>query len=225
MMVAVTSAAPIPSRNRTGTLLARKRELVKDAIWGAAIDLFASRGYDQTTIEQIVHAAGVSQRSFFRYFSSKSDVIAQGMVSYGDAVVAAIDGCPRSFSLPEVLEHTVVAIARDAAAHTHSRKTMEVLAKYPAARAAEVSRLPGIQDRVSAAFGRRCKDDATAQLLSGLTLQIVSVALRSWFAHPERDAGAAAEQALAVIRRLFGGSAAPAKRREAASQKPRIRPK
>src|SRR5437899_1533793 len=50
------------------TLQARKQRLVRDAIWDAAIDLFAQEGFDETTVDDIARAAGVSRRSFFRYF-------------------------------------------------------------------------------------------------------------------------------------------------------------
>ena len=80
----------------TPTLQARKQELVRNAIWDAATDLFAEKGFDETTVDDIVKNAGVSRRSFFRYFSSKSDLMAQGLVSYGTALTGAIAACPRN---------------------------------------------------------------------------------------------------------------------------------
>src|SRR3954454_14163508 len=73
------------------TLQARKQLLVRDAIWDTATDLFTDKGFDATTVDDIAQAAGVSRRSFFRYFSSKSDLMAYGMVSYGAELSEAID--------------------------------------------------------------------------------------------------------------------------------------
>jgi len=57
------------------SLAERKRQLVRDQLGEAALRLLASQGYEETTVEQIVAAAGVSRRTFFRYFKSKEDVI------------------------------------------------------------------------------------------------------------------------------------------------------
>src|SRR5216684_2163838 len=92
--------------NEAPTLQARKQQVVRDAIWDAAIDLFAEKGFDETTVDDIAEAAGVSRRSFFRYFASKSDLMAHGMVNYGAELSAAIDACPQSYSLAEVFRET-----------------------------------------------------------------------------------------------------------------------
>ncbi|MGJ5894911.1 TetR family transcriptional regulator [Streptomyces niveiscabiei] len=48
---------------------------MRDALVAAAFRLFLERGYEQTTVDDIVALAGVGRRSFFRYFPSKEDVV------------------------------------------------------------------------------------------------------------------------------------------------------
>lgn len=59
-------------------LRARKKLATETALVEAALDLFQARGYDETTVQHITDAAGVSQRTFFRYFPTKDAVLLTG---------------------------------------------------------------------------------------------------------------------------------------------------
>jgi AcrR family transcriptional regulator len=62
------------TRVRRGRSAAGRAELRRDLV-AAAIELFRTSGYDDTTIDDIAAAAGVGRRTFFRYFRSKEDAI------------------------------------------------------------------------------------------------------------------------------------------------------
>ncbi|MEU6877224.1 TetR family transcriptional regulator [Streptomyces sp. NPDC046712] len=52
----------------------RKKQRTRDTLLRVALELFTTQGYEQTTVDEIVDAVEVSQRTFFRYFSSKEEV-------------------------------------------------------------------------------------------------------------------------------------------------------
>ncbi|MFJ5528771.1 TetR family transcriptional regulator [Streptomyces sp. NPDC093261] len=53
----------------------RKKQRTRDALLRAALELFTTKGYEATTVDEIAEAADVSQRTFFRYFAGKEDAV------------------------------------------------------------------------------------------------------------------------------------------------------
>jgi AcrR family transcriptional regulator len=188
-------AAPLPRQS----LRERKQAFVRDAIWSAAVDLFASKGFEETTLDDIVESAGTSRRTFFRYFASKRDLIAQPVVGYAESIAAAIDACPGGCPPSELLRHVVLDVARRTVSDPRMLKVMQIAARHPAAREAQLSRLAEVQERVTSAFARRCRDEVTAHLLAGLSLAALSVTYRVWFSSGKTDIAAAVRQTLARL--------------------------
>src|SRR3954468_9958124 len=187
------------------SLQLRKQDFVRDAIWAVAIDLFAEKGFDETTLDDIVAAAGTSRRTFFRHFESKRDLIAQPIVSYGASLTAAIESCPRGSSAAELFRHVVVEVAQRTAADPRMRKVMAIAAKYPAAREAQVSRVAEVQDRIAEAFAQRSKDELTAHILASLTLSALSLTYRVWFSQGKKEIASAAQKVFAELSKSICG--------------------
>ena len=189
------------------TLQERKQQLVRTAIWDAATDLFYEKGYNETTIDDIAVRAGVSRRSFFRYFSSKRDLMAYGVTGFAMYLTEAIEACPADSSLPEIVRRIVFAVAQRCASHPRTRKIMQIAAKYPDAREAQHARSAELQRRVEAAFAQRCRlsceKDLTPGIVGGLTLSILAVIFQIWFEQGEQDIAATTEQVFDTLGRLF----------------------
>jgi len=196
---APASAIPAP------TLQERKQQLVRQAIWDAATDLFAVRGYDETTIDEIALEAGVSRRSFFRYFSSKNDLMAQGIDTYADYLTEAVIACNPHAPPPELFRQTILRVASICALQPRIRKVMQIVTKYPAARIAQEERANDLHARVEAAFARRIpksEKHLTPGVVAGLTLSVLTVIFRVWFEQGQGDITTTAEQVLATLGRL-----------------------
>ncbi len=183
------------------TLQQRKHQLVRTAIWDAATDLFVEQGYDETTIDDIAQRAGVSRRSFFRYFASKSDLMAHGVFDYGTYLTEAISACPPEDQLFEVFRRTVFEVAQKCAALPRTRKIMQIAAKYPAAREAHQSRAAELHERVEKAIALRSEaaPDLAHGMVAGLILSVLAVIFRAWFEQDQQDISATADQVLATL--------------------------
>src|ERR1700722_9057041 len=77
----------------------------------AAMELYLERGFEQTTVAEIAERAGLTARTFFRYFADKREVLFAGAFMLRDAMVEALDGAPDSAA-----PMRAVAAALDAAA-------------------------------------------------------------------------------------------------------------
>lgn len=76
--------------------MATKTELTRERITGAALSLFLSQGFDETTVAEIAAAAGVSEMTFFRYFKSKDAVVVDD--PYDPFIASAIAIQPRDLA-------------------------------------------------------------------------------------------------------------------------------
>jgi AcrR family transcriptional regulator len=196
------------------SLQARKQQLVRDAIWDAAVELFIEKGFDETTVDDIAEAAGVSRRTFFRYFSSKNDLMSSAVLSYGTSLTDAVRACPANYSLSEVFRETVYKVAKQSAPGPRTRRIMGIAAKYPEARQAQQARLAEVQDHIAEAFAERLQKagpgDPRPHLLAGLTLSTLHAAFRMWFHGEEQDISRTADTVLAELNHLVCGGRRPA---------------
>jgi AcrR family transcriptional regulator len=191
------------------SLRIRKHQFVRDAIFDSAIEIFNGKGFDETTVEEIAQAAGVSRASFFRYFSSKDDLLAQNVVKYGDALTAAIKASPPSSTPLEIMRKTVLAVAKETANYPRTRQVIDISLRSAAARQAHMSRMVEVESKIATAFAERVgslsKDEIEPRLLAIMTLSAMNVAIMSWHRGDSQELSAAVEQVFSSLTRIVGG--------------------
>jgi AcrR family transcriptional regulator len=74
---------PAPLREQT-------RSVVRSLLARTAIELFAAKGYDNTTLDEVTAAAGISRRTLFNYFRSKEDLALIGLYERGELIAARL---------------------------------------------------------------------------------------------------------------------------------------
>ena len=96
------SGPATPRRGRPPATSARELEVI-------ALDLFAKHGFEKTTIDDITDAAGVSKRTFFRYFDTKTDVLWSDFDNEVQTIRATLNRAPTGISLMAAIRHAVIA--------------------------------------------------------------------------------------------------------------------
>lgn len=88
----------------------RKRALVREALVAAAFRLFHNRGFDAVSVTDVAEAAGVSRRSFFRYFPTKEDVVFAWQDGLGEEMARLAAERPEGEPPLVTLRHAVVGV-------------------------------------------------------------------------------------------------------------------
>ncbi len=188
------------------SLGSRKREFVRETIFDAAIELFATKGFDETTVEEVAQAAGISRASFFRYFSSKDDLLAQNVLKYGQALTAAIKASKPSLTSFEIMQETVLSVAKHTVTHQRLRKVIEISQRSASAMQAHNSRMIEVEENVSKAFAERInglsKNDLETRLLAVMTVSAMNVAIMCWYRGDYQELPEAVEQVFSYFTRI-----------------------
>ena len=92
-------------------LRARKRQETREKLTQAAMALFLERGFEATTLDDIVAAADISRRTFFHYFASKEDVVFAWQEEASAALIAAVAARPAGESVLAAAENAIIVMA------------------------------------------------------------------------------------------------------------------
>ena len=101
--------------HRTGRREASK-QATRQALQEAATHLFADQGYEHTTVRDIAASAGVTERTFFRYFESKEDLVADQTLHWLPVAAAAITHRPAAEPPLTAVREALVELTSVAAA-------------------------------------------------------------------------------------------------------------
>lgn len=183
--------AEVSLRPETSSLAQRKRQLVSDELTEAALQLLATKGFDVVTVDEIVATAGVSKRTFFRYFASKEDVVVQFLADMGDGMRAELAERPAGERPAVALRHAVTvplaACSRQSGDSVHAARALRVVQLIlgtPALRARFLERQGQWHDDLTAELARRLgRDPGTdlyPRLAAGMALTAFDTVLGRW---------------------------------------------
>jgi AcrR family transcriptional regulator len=175
----------VVSKQPEVTMAQRKRQLVSDELTEAALQLLALKGFDVVTIDEIAATAGVSRRTFFRYFASKEDVVVQFLTGMGSDIGAELAARPADERPSVALRHAVwVPIAACADHPDRALRVVQLILRTPALLARFLERQAQWRDDLAAVLGSRLGldpgTDLYPQLAAGMALSAFDTVLQRW---------------------------------------------
>ncbi|MFF8989219.1 TetR family transcriptional regulator [Streptomyces sp. NPDC014983] len=211
-----TPATPDAPESAAGSRAAAQRLKMRRELAAAAMELFATKGYEATTVDEIAAAAGVARRTFFRHFRSKEEAI---FPDHDDTLVraeAVLNAAPAHEHPLDTVCRGIKEVMRMYAAHpdisvARYRLTREV----PTLREAEIASVARYERLFTryllGHFDERAHaDDANddpllAEVAASAVVTAHNHVLRRWLRADGRgDVEAQLDHAFSIVRKTFG---------------------
>ncbi|MCA8883574.1 MAG: TetR family transcriptional regulator [Rhodobacteraceae bacterium] len=166
----------------------RSGEDARRRLQDAALALFRERGYDHTTTAEIAAQAGVTERTFFRHFPDKREVLFESQEKLATALTQAIAEAPQDLSPMAVLQRAFQQVApRFEANRSYSLPRQELIERTPILKERETSKLGALSQTLAVSLERRGIDGFRAQLAARSGMAIFALVLDAWFKDPSRS--------------------------------------
>jgi AcrR family transcriptional regulator len=151
----------------------------------AALELYTERGFDQTTTAEIAARAGVNERTFFRHFPDKREVLFDGEPDLRAALMQAVAEVPDGLEPLEVLLRAFRKSARNLENNRlFAEPRLKLIAATPALRERELAKHAWLTDAVAEALRQRGVADRLAGLAARTGWAAYHHATQAWIADP-----------------------------------------
>jgi AcrR family transcriptional regulator len=186
----------------------------------AAMQLFRERGFDRTTVADIAARAGLTERTFFRYFADKREVLFSGGPMLQDFVVERVARAPAK--MPPI---DVVALALAETGEIFeprrdfARQRQALITTHPELHERELIKLASLAVAIAEALRKRGVRAPAASLAAEAGMAIFRRAFEAWVEDgKKRDLGFHVRAAHAELEGVVGGSGRKSTRRSAATR-------
>lgn len=154
----------------------------------AAMELFVGRGYEQTTVAEIAVRAGLTERTFFRYFADKREVLFSGSAMLQGLLVNTVAAAPESAAPIDAVAEAVEAAGvllqerRD-----YAKQRQDVIAANPELQERELIKMATLAAAIGGALRDRGVPEPAASLTAEAGIAVFKVAFGIWL----KDSGQA----------------------------------
>jgi AcrR family transcriptional regulator len=146
----------------------------------AALELYLDRGFDQTTVAEIASRAGLTERTFFRHFADKREVLFGGG-ALAESLAAAVDAAPEAQAPLDAVTAALESLSDFFAdRHAHARRRQKVIAANPSLQERELIKLASLSSAMAGALRRRGVTEPAASLAAETGVAVFKVAFERW---------------------------------------------
>jgi AcrR family transcriptional regulator len=196
--------------------VARWEPGTRERLQAAALELYVRQGFEQTTVEEIAQAVGLTERTFFRHFADKREVLFHGQQLLEQAFLDGVDAAPPAASPLEMLTSALTRSAgffSDERRHW-SRQRHAVIVANPALRERELLKMAALSTVVAGALRARGVAERAAVLAAESGVTVFSVSFAQWLAEGETRSLADIErEVLAELGEVVSGNEGRFRRR------------
>lgn len=191
------------------------------------MELYRERGFDQTTVAEIAARAGLTERTFFRYFTDKREVLFWGSEALQDLLAQRVASAPDSTAPIDMVAAALEATSamfegrRDFARQRHA-----LIAAHPQLQERELTKLASLATTIAEALRRRGIPDPAAGLASEAGIAVFRLAFESWVQdRKRRDLSQHLRESLSSLRAVTAGSVIPGAEASTSPTRGRAHPK
>jgi AcrR family transcriptional regulator len=173
----------------------------------AALELYTERGFDETTVAEIADRADLTERTFFRYFADKREVLFWGQDALTELVTTGIGAAPQSASPLDAVGEALQAVGPIfVGRHQHARRRQAVIDANPGLQERELIKLASLAAAMAQALHQRGVAQRAAQLAAETGVAVFKVAFDRWIGGPAKtDLAGVIGDSLAELKALAGG--------------------
>jgi len=153
----------------------------------AAMALYAEQGFEQTTVAEIAARAGLTERTFFRHFADKREVLFYGMEMMRDLLVRAVAAAPASATAMDAVGAAFEAAGSMLQENPERVRLRDAIVSANAElRERELTKLAAFAAAVAGALRDRGVPEPTASLTAETGVAVFKVAFARWVSEPGR---------------------------------------
>jgi len=174
----------------------------------AALELYSDRGFEQTTVADIAQRAGLTERTFFRHFADKREVLFAGGDELQAGLLRALEQAPASLSIIDAVGKAMesvgvlISVPRDFA-----RRRLKIIAANPELQERERVKLASIAAAFADALERRGAKRTAAMIAAEMGVAVFRIAFERWVGEKnKRDLAELVRESFNEMKTVIGHS-------------------